>query len=141
MILDSDFDTLSSAMVATGLKVPVQAGRGYTVLYNGRSQCNNVTGLKLEFRCPAGSSLEGWLISSSANSALANWFGLDTVADVASGALHAGASDVARSDRMTGGIIVGAAGFVELYAGSVTNGARTRIKALTSLILVPSDLV
>ena len=128
VMLPDTFTTTSANPVATKLSFPVKAHENWRVDLHSSGSCSSVNGMGYALGAPPGSTVDGYLESSSTNTLVANWL-VAQVATVGAGITpcHVGASDAARPDRMSARVQVGAQDgqiVIMIYA---VNGGTARI--------------
>lgn len=133
LILRGNLTTTSATPTSTALRFPVRAGDVWDIDYTGYSSCSSVNGCKLAVACPTGSTLAGELESSSTNTLVANWFTQALTASTLSAALHAGANDNGRPDRINARVTVGTDGYITLQFASATAATTTTLYARSCL--------
>jgi hypothetical protein len=122
-MLAAQFTTTSATAVDTGLQVSADAGELWLVEYWGYSKCSTVNGTRYAVTAPAGATGTGWLDSSSANFAVANWFYLDLTISTLSAGCHIGANNNFRRDSIVYRVKMGSTpGDIKIQFASVTGG-------------------
>jgi hypothetical protein len=129
LMLTANISTTLNTAVSTLLTFAVAAGSCWDIEYYGYSSCSSVNGLALGILCPTGSTLTGELISSAANTAVANWHTQTLTASTLSTALHVGANNNGRPDALNARVTVGLAGSITLQYASITAATTTFLYA------------
>jgi len=128
LCLAQNFTTNSQALKATPLSFPVQKGDLWFIEYWSLSHSAGAGGINLSVFGPPNSLVTGVLESSSANTAVANWFSTTfLVLNGVIAACHAGATDAGRPDRIQARIECGDAGRIAIAASTVTAGSISTI--------------
>lgn len=128
LCLAQKFTTNSQALKATPLSIPVKKGDLWFIEYWSLSHSAGAGGINLALLGPARSLVTGVLESSTANTAVANWFSTTILTlNAVISACHAGATDAGRPDRMQARVECGEDGRISIAASTVTAGSISTI--------------
>jgi len=130
--LAASFTTTSTTATSTALTFQVVAGEVWVVEIQATTQCSGTGGMKYAIAAPAGSTIEGWIRSSTSAVTTLSYQRVTAIGTLNSTALHTVATTPA-PDVIKFCLVAGATGAVTLQATSVTSGQTTTIFALSSL--------
>lgn len=128
------FTTTVVAPATVGaLNFAVVSGEKWVVECKLTTQCSGVGGVLYAVSAPAGSTIEGWVQSSTALITTLSYQRLTAINTLIATALHTVATTPG-PDRIFFVVVAGATGTVAIQAASVTAGQTTTVFANSSLI-------
>ena len=134
LMLAAAFTTTANTAQSTKLTFPVKKGETWDVEVWASASCSTVAGVAYALGAPTGSTVDGWIESSSVDTSVANWLTLQVSAvNTLSAACHAGASNAARPDRINVRVSVAADGDITLKVASITAATTTTLSAKSYL--------
>lgn len=125
--------TAIAATNVTGLSFAVVAGETWVVECRLTAQCSGTGGSAFAVTAPAGSTIEGWVQSSTSAITTLSYQRLTAINTLTATALHTVATTPG-PDRIFFTIVAGATGTVALQAASKTAGQTTTVFASASLV-------
>jgi hypothetical protein len=131
--LASNFTTTSTTAASTALSFNVVAGETWVVDVQMTAQCSSTGGTKYAVAAPAGSTVEGWLYSSTSALTTLSYQRITAIGTLTGTAVHTVATTPA-PDVLRFVVVAGASGAVTVQAASGTSGQTTTIFQGASLI-------
>lgn len=125
--------TATAAATVTGLSFGVVAGEVWRVEVNMTAQCSGTGGVAYAVSAPAGSTIEGWVQSSTNAITTLSYQRLTAINTLTATALHTVATTPG-PDRIVFVITAGATGTIAIQAASKTSGQTTTVFANASLV-------
>jgi hypothetical protein len=133
-LVNATFTTTStSAVTVTGLTFNVNSGEVWVVEAKLTAQCSSTGGTGYAVAAPSGSTIEGWVWSSTSAVTTLSYQRLTAINTLTATALHTVATTPA-PDRVYFTVTAGAAGAVSLQVASKTSGQTTTVFANSSMI-------
>lgn len=129
------FKTTSAIPVETMLRFPVKAGEIWHVEFFGLGHCSSVNGMSYALGAPPNSVVSGIHYSSTASTAVANWFlsALPATPGTSFGAMHVGANDAGRPDNFYARVKCAGDGFISLKVHAITAGTTATLDGMALL--------
>lgn len=131
--LSANFTTTLTAAQSTALTFNVKAGETWVVTAQATAQCSGVGGIKYAVAAPAGSTIEGWVYSSTSAVATLLYQRLTAIGTLITTAIHTVTTTPA-PDVISFTLVAGAAGAVTVQVASITSGQTTTIFSGSSLV-------
>ena len=135
VVLPADSATTLTTPKPTGLRVPVEANKKYSIIVNGRSSCSGTGGIYYGITIPSGTAYAGQFNGSntgaSANSAVVK---LNAGGNLTSAALNK--FDGAGTFTLLASVSIGdTAGYLDFIYASATAGETSTLKENSTLII------
>lgn len=125
--------TATAAANVSTLQFPVAAGEVWVVECQLTAQCSGTGGVAYAIAAPAGSTIEGWVLSSTSTITTLSYQRITAINTLTTTAVHTVATTPA-PDRVVFTITAGATGTVALQAASKTSGQTTTVFANASMV-------
>jgi hypothetical protein len=133
-LVNATFTTTSTGATTVGaLNFSVVSGEVWTVECRLTAQCSNTGGIAYAISAPSGSTIEGWVQSSTSAITTLSYQRLTAINTLTSTALHTVATTPA-PDLIWFVIVAGATGTVALQAASKTSGQTTTVFVNSSMV-------
>lgn len=130
--LSSNFTTTSTSATPTNLTFPVKSGEVWILEFDGVAQCSSTGGSAYAIDAPGGSTVKGWLDSTTSGLSARSLDQISTPSTLTGTAVHAVAATPA-PDRIVATVTAGADGDVTIQAASQTSMQTTTIFAGATL--------
>ena len=124
--LTGNFTTTATGATSTALTFNVVSGEVWFVDVQVTAQCSSTGGVKYAVAAPAGSTIEGWVYSSTSAVATLSYQRLTAIATLTGTLLHTVATTPA-PDVIRFVLVAGATGAVTIQAASGTSGQTTTL--------------
>jgi len=131
--LSSNFTTTAATAQNTSLTFNVKAGETWTVTVQATAQCSSTGGVKWAIAAPTGSTIQGWIYSSTSAITTLSYQQITAINTLNGTALHTVATTPG-PDVLAFTVVAGATGAVTVQAASGTSGQTTTVFSGSSLV-------